>query len=88
MQLNQVLRILRRRVADGFPHELGLLLGIPREDVAGFIENRGANSLFCGYWKVYHNPRQAMKAFARYDMAKQAVMFRICETGRIEAMPA
>lgn len=28
-----------------FPHEIGLLLGYPAEDVRGFIENRGKNSL-------------------------------------------
>ena len=36
-----------------FPHELGLLLGYPIEDVEGFIENHGKNFLHSGYWKVY-----------------------------------
>jgi hypothetical protein len=36
-----------------FPHELGLLLGYPVEDVLGFIRNEGRNYLYCGYWKVY-----------------------------------
>ena len=36
-----------------FPHEIGLLLGYPPEDVIGFIENRGQNPLYIGYWKVY-----------------------------------
>ena len=35
-----------------FPHELGLLLGYPVEDVLGFIRNEGRNYLYCGYWKV------------------------------------
>ena len=88
MQLDQVLRVLRGKAAIRFPHEIGLLLGIPREDVVGFIENRGAKAMFCGYWKVYHNPQQAKKAFAGYDMAKRAVMNLICATGRAEVMPA
>ena len=31
-----------QRLADGgkFPHEIGLFLGYPPEDVSGFIENR------------------------------------------------
>lgn len=87
LQLDRILRVLRSKVAIGFPHEIGLLLGIPRTDVAGFIENRGEKSLFCGYWKVYHNPRQAAMSFAGYDMAKRAVMNWICETERLDDMP-
>ena len=36
-----------------FPHEMGLFLGYPLEDVQGFITNQGRNSLCSGYWKVY-----------------------------------
>ena len=32
----------------GFPHELGLFLGYPAEDVAGFIENAGENAIYTG----------------------------------------
>ena len=35
-----------------FPHEMGLLLGYPVEDVKGFIRNGGENCLYIGYWKV------------------------------------
>ena len=38
-----------------FPHEIGLFLGYPFEDVQGFIQNRGCNCRLCGYWKVYAN---------------------------------
>ena len=38
---------------DGFPHEIGLFLGYPPEDVRGFIENETRNYKFTGYWKVY-----------------------------------
>ena len=33
-----------------FPHELGLVLGYPPEDVEGFIRHRGKNCLCTGYW--------------------------------------
>ncbi len=32
-----------------FPHEMGLLLGYPVEDVVGFMENNGKNYLYSGY---------------------------------------
>lgn len=53
----------------GFPHELGVFLGYPAEDVIGFIENAGKKCLFTGYWKVYHNPSLARKTFKEYDQA-------------------
>ena len=41
-----------------FPHEMGLLLGYPVEDVRGFIEHQGRDYLCTGYWKVYENLEQ------------------------------
>ena len=43
-----------------FPHEMGLLLGYPVEDVEGFILNEGENCLYIGYWKVYENLSEKM----------------------------
>lgn len=40
---------------EDFPHEMGILLGYPVEDVEGFIINNGKNELYTGYWKVYDN---------------------------------
>ncbi len=45
-----------------FPHEVGLFLGYPVEDVIGFIENKGKNCLCCGCWKCYSNACAAQKA--------------------------
>ena len=56
--------------ADAFPHEIGVFLGYPLEDVLGFIENGGRNCLACGCWKVYANECAALKAFRRYDKCK------------------
>lgn len=50
-----------------FPHELGLLLEYPLEDVLGFIEHRGKNFLYSGYWKVYEEKEKKMKIFKRYE---------------------
>lgn len=49
-----------------YPHEIGVFLGYPLEDVIGFIENHGWNYLCCGYWKVYGNPEAAQRCFAQY----------------------
>ena len=49
-----------------YPHEIGVFLGYPLEDVVGFIENRGWNYTCCGYWKVYGDAEAAKRCFARY----------------------
>lgn len=54
-----------------FPHELGLLLGYPVEDVLGFIRNEGKNYLYSGYWKVYGDVAKAKQTFASYNAAKE-----------------
>ena len=49
-----------------FPHEVGLFLGYPPEDVRGFMENRAAGFKLIGCWKVYGDVEQAQRLFARY----------------------
>ncbi len=56
--------------ADAFPHEIGIFLGYPLEDVLGFIENGGRNCLARGCWKVYANECEALAAFRRYEKCK------------------
>ena len=49
-----------------FPHEVGLFLGYPPEDVSGFIKN-GAQACKCvGCWKVYGDDAKAKCTFAKY----------------------
>ena len=62
-----IARLSRRlRERGDFPHEIGLFLSYPPEDVRGFIENRAKNYKFIGYWKVYGDEDKARRAFARY----------------------
>lgn len=63
----------RRRGTD-FPHELGLLLGYPLEDVRGFISNKGKDSLYAGYWKVYANVPAKRSVFRQYERAKETLL--------------
>ncbi len=56
--------ISRLRTEEAFPHEIGLFLGYPPEDVSGFIRKEPCRCT--GYWKVYHNQKEALKTFAKY----------------------
>lgn len=58
----------------GFPHEMGLLLGYPVEDVEGFIENQGRNYLYSGYWKVYGHVEEKVALFERYEEARKLLL--------------
>lgn len=49
-----------------FPHEIGLFLSYPPEDVQGFIENKACRSKCAGYWKVYGDVAKAQKLFKMY----------------------
>lgn len=58
--------IRRLRTAEAFPHEIGLFLSYPPEDVRGFIEN-GASGFKCvGTWKVYGDAHAAQRRFRQY----------------------
>lgn len=62
-----IVQLMKRLKQSGeFPHEIGLFLGYPAEDVAGFIENRAGGAKFSGYWKVYGDLEKAQKMFAKY----------------------
>lgn len=58
----------------GFPHEMGLLLGYPVEDVEGFIKNQGRNYLYSGYWKVYGHVEEKVALFERYEEARKLLL--------------
>lgn len=63
-----ILRLMEKfRTDSAFPHEIGLFLSYPPEDVRGFIENRAANFKMTGTWKVYGDMEKARKTFQRYS---------------------
>ncbi|MCR5271557.1 MAG: DUF3793 family protein [Lachnospiraceae bacterium] len=59
--------ILKLKDNDCFPHEIGLFLGYPLEDVKDFIEYKGKCYKCCGIWKVYHNAEDKIKLFEKYN---------------------
>ncbi|WP_346704454.1 DUF3793 family protein [uncultured Agathobaculum sp.] len=77
--LEELLDGLRRRIAaqSGFPHEIGLFLGYPIEDVIGFIRNEGRGCKLCGYWKVYGDAEAASRLFDRLSRVCHAVKARV-----------
>ena len=74
-------RLALRLMEQEFPHEIGLFLGYPPEDVEGFIENRGKNCKCVGCWKVYGDPEQAVRQFARFKKCRE-VYLRLYRDGK------
>ena len=56
------------RLAHGtqFPHEVGVFLGYPLEDVAAYEKHAGAKSKFCGSWAVYGDVAAAQVKMTLY----------------------
>lgn len=71
--LSEHLVRLQARFKNTCPHEIGIFLGIPVEDIRGFIEHGGRNCKLCRYWKVYHDPGKAEAVFTRFDTARKRV---------------
>ena len=62
-----VVHLIHRLRSEGeFPHEIGLFLSYPPEDVLGFICNRACNHKCVGCWKVYGDEAAARRQFAAY----------------------
>lgn len=77
--LEAKLERLGRRAAGqgGFPHEIGLFLGYPAEDVEGFIRYGGEGCKLCGCWKVYGDVEHASRQFARISGVCRACVRRV-----------
>lgn len=56
----------RLKNSNDFPHEIGLFLGYPLNDVIAFEERNGMEYKFCDYWKVYHNEEEARLICNKY----------------------
>lgn len=78
----QCIAQLMRRLCDDsrFPHEIGLFLGYPPEDVSGFIKNGAAGHKTCGHWKVYGNEKAAVKTFTQFKKCTRVYIDR-CACG-------
>ena len=60
---------------DDFPHEIGLFLSYPPEDVRGFIAhsaNRSAGCKLVGTWRVYGDADSARRIFEQYQKCTES----------------
>ncbi len=72
--LEKCLNCLKNRVnGAAFPHESGIFLGIPSEDVVGFLNEE--ECLFEGYWKVYSNNYKVKEIFYLYEKSREIYIF-------------
>ncbi len=69
----------RIRESGDFPHEIGIFLGYPLEDVVGFIQNKGDNYKLCGFWKVYGCEESARRTFANYEKCRRFLCNKLNE---------
>ena len=63
-----------------FPHDVGIFLGYPLEDVVGFIEHKGQNYTYCGLWKSYGDPVKA-EAHAQVVLKCISMYRKLFESG-------
>lgn len=54
---------INHRCKQSFPHEIGIFLGYPYEDVVGFLQQGAKKALCSGYWKVYQDPYRKRQIF-------------------------
>ncbi len=73
--------VKKMKTCDEFPHEIGLFLGYPPEDVSGFMENKACGYKCVGCWKVYGDEKAARQTFARFKKCTE-VYCSLWEKGR------
>lgn len=80
---DEAINTLKKRLCamDEFPHEIGVFLDYPLEDVKGFIENAGTNCKCTGCWKVYCNECEAIKMFAKFKKCTE-IYSRLYQSGK------
>lgn len=85
-QKSLVQLVRKLRCQEDFPHEIGLFLGYPPEDVHGFI-TQGPGCCKCtGCWKVYGDEDAARKKFAQYKKCTQIYCRLWAEGDNIERL--
>ena len=77
-----VVRLMQRLAEEKeFPHEIGLFLSYPPEDVLGFIHNKAGNHKCLGCWKVYGDERKAKSTFEKYNLCSK-IYFQQWQQGK------
>ncbi len=79
---------LKRKVEEcpSIPHEIGLFLGYPPEDVKGFIDNKAACYKCSGYWKVYGDEDRARCLFSEYSECTRSYLEKLRKGAGLESL--
>ena len=76
--VSQAIALLKEKLIENdFPHEIGIFLGYPLDDVQGFIEKPFEKALFSGYWKVYYDLQKKLNIFKRYRRCTDCICRKI-----------
>lgn len=82
-----IVRLMQRlKETDEFPHEIGLFLGYPPEDVSGFITHHACGYKCVGCWKVYGDEKKCRCLFARYKQCTRIYETRLAHGADIVSM--
>lgn len=82
-----IIRLIKRLSEnEEFPHEIGLFLGYPPEDVRGFIDNKAGSCKCVGCWKVYGDAKAAQKVFAKYKKCTDVYCMQYAKGKSIERL--
>ncbi len=77
-EIDEYLSVLKTRLScNDFPHEIGVFLGYPLNDVYSFINHRDKGCILTGEWKVYHDAESAKKTFHIFKTCKKALSEKI-----------
>lgn len=74
MDIKQCLILLGKRFQGMCPHEIGIFLGYPLDDVVSFVDCPNEKCKMVGYWKVYHNIEKAEIIFNKYNEIKATII--------------
>ena len=66
--IDEYINCLKKRfkILKKTPHEIGIFLGYPLNDVKSFIIYKGKNFKISGCWKVYDNVDYCIKQFNKF----------------------
>ena len=78
--------VKRIRKSGDFPHEIGLFLGYPAEDVRGFIDHNAQDFKCVGCWKVYGDEDKAKNLFAQYKNCTSCYLNQLRKGNTIEQL--
>lgn len=85
--VEEALQILEFRMAgEAFPHEIGIFLSYPLEDVKGFIAHPNDGVQLVGLWKVYEEAEQKKRIFDVYKKCTQRIRERLLGGERLETI--